>query len=86
MGEGQFEISKDQQNSLEKIDEKLLQAIQNHNEEEYKPLLKQMLDIVRSQGRAVAQDYLGPSDLVLPSQDSSAKEIQELIKESDIKS
>lgn len=85
MGEGQFEISKDQQKSLEQIDKQLLLAVENNSEKEFKPLLEEMLNLVRSQATVLAPDYLGPSDLVLPSQDSSAKEIQELMKESNTK-
>jgi hypothetical protein len=41
--------------------------------------LSDLLSTVRERGSAVADDYLGPSELVLPAEDATVDEVIELL-------
>jgi len=63
---------------LNEIDNRLADAVETENLEEFQRLLKEMLDLVRDHGTPVPVDELVESDLVLPEPDITLKEAEEL--------
>lgn len=73
MTEGQYEITGELLEELDREDNKLLDAIANSDEEGFKRELEAVLAIVR-RGRLLADDELQESDLILPAPDMDLSE------------
>lgn len=78
-GEGQFEVPDGHVEELNRLDEDLTKAVDAGDDAEFKAALEALLGSVRSAGKELAADYIGPSDLVLPSPDSSIHEVREVL-------
>jgi hypothetical protein len=81
LGEGQFEISSDRLDDLNRLDQSLVSAIESGDEQAFEQSLSRLLDEVKSHAQPVPDDYLGPSDFVLPGPDTSLDEVRELLGE-----
>jgi hypothetical protein len=81
LGEGQREVSDDALDELNTLDATLEAAVAAGEHDAFAAALTALLDRVRQLGTPVADDYLGPSDLVLPSADASLAEVTELLNE-----
>lgn len=79
LGQGQFEIDDSKQDDLNRLDEAVVAAVETGDEEGYAAALKTLLDAVRSQGSAVADDFIAPSDALLPSEDVTLGELRDLL-------
>jgi hypothetical protein len=79
LGEGQFEIPAEAMDELNALDDSLTTAIDSDDEEAFRTGLSQLLARVRAKGSTLADDYLGPSDLVLPGEDATVEEVKELL-------
>jgi hypothetical protein len=77
--EGQFDLQDDPLGRLNAVDEQLFAAVEARDEPRFRSLLDQALAIVRQSGRALGVDELRPSDLVLPSPDSTLDEVRSLL-------
>jgi hypothetical protein len=78
-GEGQFEVPEEHVGELNRLDDDLAKAVDGGDEAEFKAALEALLTSVRSAGEELPADYLGPSDLVLPSPDSTIHEVREVL-------
>jgi hypothetical protein len=76
--EGQYNFPGAYIDELNEIDNHLVLAVEEENQEEFERLLQKMLDLVREKGTPVPVDELVESDLVLPEPDISLKEAEEL--------
>ncbi len=76
--EGQYYFPGVYIDELNEIDNRLVDAVETENLEEFQRLLKEMLDLVRDHGTPVPIDELVESDLVLPEPDITLKEAEEL--------
>jgi hypothetical protein len=81
LGEGQLEIPDDSLDELNALDVKLEAACTAGEHDAFAAALTAMLTRVRELGTPVADDYLGPSELVLPSADASLAEVSALLTE-----
>ena len=79
MGEGQLEIDDSQLQELNALDDALSAAIEGGDDNEFRSALSALLAAVRSRGRAVPDDLLVDSDLVLPYEDAHVDEVRELL-------
>jgi len=79
LGEGQFEVPAEAMDELNALDESLTSAIESNDEEAFRNGLSQLLTGIREKGAVLADDYLGPSDLVLPGEDATVDEVKELL-------
>lgn len=70
-GEGQFELPDADADRLNELDNQAVAAVEAGNEEKFHELWNQMLDLVTSDGRELADDELVESDVILPPRDSS---------------
>jgi hypothetical protein len=79
LSEGQFEVSDDDVEGLNELDERLEAAVESSDEEAMSAALSALLDRVRTSGSEVALDALVPSDLVLPHASATLAEVRDLI-------
>ncbi|HZD68990.1 MAG TPA: hypothetical protein VFA45_08785 [Actinomycetes bacterium] len=81
MGEGQFDVPDGHVEELNRLDQDLLKAVDSGDESRFRSALQGLLASVRTAGSALPDDYLGPSDLVLPSPDATIHEVREILGE-----
>jgi hypothetical protein len=81
LGEGQLELPDGSLDELNVLDVALEDACGTGEHDAFAAALTEMLTRVRELGKPVADDYLGPSDLVLPSADASLAEVSALLTE-----
>ena len=79
LGEGQRTISDGDLDGLNGLDNELIAAVEAGDEDGFSRALASLLDKVRQIGKAVPDDEIVPSDLVLPSADASLAEVRELL-------
>jgi len=79
LGEGQFDLPDDAMDELNALDDALTSAIDSNDEQAFRRGLTDLLSTVREKGSAVPDDYLGPSELVLPPEDATVEEVTELL-------
>jgi hypothetical protein len=79
LGEGQRDVPDSALDELNQLDVALEQACGAGEHDAFADALTAMLSRVRELGTTVADDYLGPSDLVLPSADASLAEVSALL-------
>ena len=81
MGEGQFEVPQERVDELNRLDQELQKAVDADDEDAFQTALQGLLESVRSGGNQLPGDYLGPSELVLPSPDSTIEEVRAVLGE-----
>jgi hypothetical protein len=78
-GEGQFEVPDEHLGELNRLDDDLAKAVDAGDEAQFKTALEALLASVRTVGRELPADFIGPSELVLPSPDSTIEEVREVL-------
>jgi hypothetical protein len=73
-GEGQFDIADSEVDRLNELERAVIAAVDSCSEADYAPAFGALIDHVRNAGRPVAEDELGPSDVILPPSDTSLTE------------
>lgn len=81
MGEGQRELSVDEIDELNRLDEIVEQTVEADDESAFQGALETLLNRARSMGVVVPDDVLVPSDAVLPPSDATLLEVRELLSE-----
>jgi hypothetical protein len=64
--EGQYELQGGDEETLNRLDNEAVDACQGTDEDRFREIFDRMLDFVRSHGRAVPDDELAVSDVILP--------------------
>jgi phage shock protein A len=78
-GEDQYRLQQADRAKLDQFDADLMAAIRAGDEQQFHNRLHELLGWVHSAGRKLAAQDLSASDLVLPSEDMSFKEAQDLV-------
>ncbi len=78
LSEGQYELSAPQHDRLNEIDNRLVALVEKDDEAAFDRTFHELLDLVRRDGRKLADDELLPSDVVLPAPDSTFAEVKDL--------
>ena len=81
LGEGQLEVSDDALLELNELDEVLIQAVDKGDEAQFETALTNLVNKVRAVGKPVADDYIGPSEVILPGPDATLEEVKELLSD-----
>ncbi len=79
LGEGQFEVDEATVDALNQLDDEVLAAVESGDEEAFKNALLNLRERVVQAGTPVPDDYLGPSELILPAVDSSIADVKEML-------
>ena len=75
-GEGQFRLPDEDSDRLNELDNRAVSAVEDGDETGFAELWSQMLELVIADGRAVPDDELVESDVILPPRDISFAEAQ----------
>ncbi len=75
--EGQYEIAEEHIAELNMLDNDAVAACESADEQRFHERFERLLEFVRTKGRAVGDDHLGGSDLILPPPDVSLAEARE---------
>jgi len=81
LGEGQLKMSDEAVSELNDLDEVLIEAVEKGDESQFQTALTNLVNKVRELGQPVADDYIGPSELILPGADSTLEEVKELLSD-----
>ena len=68
-GEGQYRLPDEDAERLNELDNEAVAAVEAGDEAKFQELWNQMLQLVQSDGREVADDELVASDVILPPRD-----------------
>ena len=79
LGEGQRTVEDGELEGLNALDQDLIAAVDSGDADGFSRALSALLDKVRKVGKALPDDEIVPSDLVLPSADASLDEVRELL-------
>jgi hypothetical protein len=79
MGEGQLRVDKAATDELNKLDVRLEEAVDKHDEEAFRPALDALLSKARELGTALPPDAIEASDLILPREGATMEEVHELL-------
>lgn len=73
-GEGQFQLPDEDAERLNQLDNEAVSAVEAGERKRFQELWGQMLELVNSDGNALAEDELVMSDVILPPRDVSFEE------------
>jgi hypothetical protein len=76
--EGQYRLKSAHLDTLSEIDEKIITAVANEQQDDYQSLFNELLDVVRSNGDPLDPEELLESAIVLPPPDTSFEEAKKL--------
>jgi hypothetical protein len=75
-GEGQFRLPDEDAERLNELDNEAVAAVERGDEESFRELWEQMLELVASDGNALNDDELVESDVILPPRDITFAEAE----------
>ena len=78
-GEGQFDVPDGHVDELNRLDDDLTKAVDGGDDAQFTAALEALLASVRTVGEELPADWIGPSDLVLPSPDATIHEVREVL-------
>ena len=81
LGEGQLEVSDDALLELNELDDVLIHAVEKGDEARFHTALANLISKVRAVGKPVPDDYIGPSEFILPGADATLDEVRELLSD-----
>ena len=72
--EGQYKLDDDVLARVNELDNACVSAVESGDEEQFRSTFGQLLDLVRSDGKPLAEDDLSESDVMLPPPDLTMEE------------
>jgi hypothetical protein len=72
--EGQYELSESDVEALNELDNKAVVACETQDDAQFHETFERLLEFVRTRGKAVPDDRLEASDVILPPPDVSLEE------------
>jgi PspA-Associated protein len=72
--EGQYELDDDDVDTLNQLDNQAVAASDDNDEQRFQESFQRLVEFVRDNGRALEEDRLEPSDVILPPADTSLAE------------
>lgn len=81
LGEGQFNVAAHTVEAMNAVDTQLQSAVETGDEIGMRKALAELEALVREVGERMPDDYLGPSEIVLPDPDSTLEEVRALLSE-----
>ena len=81
LGEGQLKMSDEALSELNELDDQLIEAVDKGDEGVFQTVLANLVNKVRELGQPVPDDYLGPSEYILPGADATLDEVRELLSD-----
>ena len=75
--EDQYHLDDEHAQRLNELDNAIVDAVEAGNEQTFRQLFDEMLEIVRSNGKPVDEDDLDTSDVIIPPSDLTMEEAAE---------
>ena len=72
--EGQFELSQDDYEAVNELDNQAVEAVQAGDEARFREVFGKLIELVTSKGRELGDDELRHSDVILPPHDTSLEQ------------
>ncbi|GAA4814206.1 PspA-associated protein PspAA [Streptomyces ziwulingensis] len=79
MGEGQVRLAAGHLAELDRLDDELLAEMENGDGPGFRRTLAALLARVRELGEPLPDDFLEPSELILPAEDATLDDVRELL-------
>lgn len=79
MGEGQFNVADVDEEQLQTYDNEVEKAVADKDLAHVQDALTRLREFVLEHATPVDEDYLGPSDIVIPYADANLEDIDELL-------
>jgi hypothetical protein len=74
MGEGQYRLDENCVGRVNELDNTIVRAVEDDDEDAFHVAFEEMLDIIRSQGQVVSDNDIESSDVIVPPPDTSMAE------------
>lgn len=81
MGEGQYRLDDSLLERLNELDDEATAAVEAGDEPKLDKTLDEMFELVKSEGKALADDEIASSDVVVPPSDLTLEETRQLMTE-----
>lgn len=81
MGEGQVKLADSHFAELNKLDDELLEEMENGDGPGFRRTLSALLDKVRELGTPLPDESLQPSELILPAPDATLEEVRDMLSD-----
>jgi hypothetical protein len=78
LSEGQYRLEGEALSELDRLDDRLLDALEAGNPEEYDNSFREVLSLIRGRGIRIPDTELVESDLILPAPDTTFEEARNL--------
>jgi hypothetical protein len=72
--EGQYELGEDDVEELNQLDGEVLSACERGDDAAFKAAFGRLVEFVHAHAKPVGDDYLGGSDVILPTPDATLEE------------
>ena len=83
LNEGQWHLTEEAVRGLNSFDDAVEQAVTARDQDQLTRAMHTPLDRIRTTGSRVPDEELQDSDLILPAEDSTLEEVQQLLGESE---
>ena len=84
MGVGQYHVPEALSDQLKEIDNRIVVLVEKGNEKEFREELSKLISEIRKKGKVVEEEEILVSDIIVPPENMSFKEVKEIFKESEI--
>jgi hypothetical protein len=74
MGEGQYRLDDDVRGRVNDLDNAVVRAVEEDDEDAFHVAFEELLDVIRSQGKPVSDNDIESSDVIVPPPDTSMAE------------
>ena len=74
MGEGQYRLDDDCVARVNELDNAIVRAVDDDDEDAFHVAFEEMLDIIRAEGKRVSDNDIEASDVIVPPPDTSMAE------------
>ena len=74
MGEGQYRLPEDVHERVNELDNAVVAAVEQDDEDAFHASFEEMLDVIRTEGEHLGDEELETSDVIVPPADTSMAE------------
>lgn len=78
MGEGQYEVPGSLFDELNVIDNRIVDLVDQGNEDDYKAELLKLIQVIKSKGKQLDDSSIVESNIIVPPEDLSFKEAKDI--------
>lgn len=78
LSDGQYRVSGVVLDELDSIDNAIIAAIEADDEQGFRQAFARVIDLIRTKGQRLPDDFLGESELILPPDDTTLAEARKL--------